>query len=60
MASAHDTQCGVQSLLFLQLGTKMVIQDGHQDPKKHHDWVVVDRQGWQVGVSDGKKLLLHN
>ena len=58
MASAHDAQRGVQPLPPLRPGTTVMIQDGHQDPKKH--WVVVEQQGRQVGVSDGKKILLRN
>ena len=58
MASAHDSKRGIRSLPQLLPGTLVILQDGYADPRKK--WTVVEQYGRQVGVTDGKRILLLN
>ena len=58
MAADHDSRRGVQSLLRLNPGETVIIQDGYCDT--FQPWTVVQQYGRQVGVTNGTRLLLHN
>ena len=58
MADGHDAKRGVHSLPALKPGTTVILQDGCTDTRKK--WRVVEQYGRQVGVSDGKRILLRN
>lgn len=58
MAADHDAKRGVHFLPRLQAGDLVTLQDGCSDPSKQ--WRVVEQYGQQVGVSDGRRILLRN
>ena len=58
MADAHDARRGVHPLPTLKPGATVILQDGRTDTTKR--WRVVEQYGRQVGVSDGKRILLRN
>ena len=58
MAEDHDAKRGVHSLPKLTTGTVVVLQDGCSDRSKR--WQVVEQYGQQIGVSDGRRILLRN
>ena len=58
MASAHDPKRGIRSLPQLLPGTLVILQDGYADPRKK--WTVVEQYGRQVGVMNGKRILLRS
>lgn len=57
-ADAHDAKRGVHNLPNLKPGTTVILQDGCTDATKR--WRVVEQYGRQVGVSDGKRILIRN
>eukprot|EP00117_Sycon_ciliatum_P026714 scpid19450/ scgid21866/ Transposon Ty3-I Gag-Pol polyprotein; Gag3-Pol3; Transposon Ty3-2 TYA-TYB polyprotein; Capsid protein; p24; Spacer peptide p3; Nucleocapsid protein p11; Ty3 protease; p16; Spacer peptide J; Reverse transcriptase/ribonuclease H; p55; Integrase p52; Integrase p49 len=58
MAVSHDSRRGVRQLPMLRPGTMVVLQDGYSDPTT--PWRVVEQYGRQVGVTDGRRILLRN
>lgn len=58
MTENHDTKRGVRPLKQLKPGTQVILQDGVTSSTKQ--WTVVEQYGQQVGVSDGRKILLRN
>ena len=58
MAEDHDAKRGGHPLPKLTTGTVVVLQDGCSDPSKR--WRVVEQYGQQIGVSDGRRILLRN
>lgn len=58
MASDHDSKRGVQPLPSLRPGTIVTLQDGYTDPTKQ--WRVIEQYRQQVGVSDGRRIMLRN
>ena len=58
VAEDHDAKRGVHPLPKLTTGTVVVLQDECSDPSKQ--WRVVEQYGQQIGVSDGRSILLRN
>ena len=58
MAVSHDNRRSVRQLPVLRPGTAVVLQDGYIDATV--PWKVVDQYGRQVGVTDGRRILLRN
>lgn len=58
MAADHDSKRGVHPLSQLKTGTIVILQDGCSDSNKQ--WRVVEQYGQQVGVSDGRRILIRN
>ena len=58
MAEDHDAKRKVHSLPKLTTGTVVVLQDECSDPSKQ--WRVVEQYGQQIGVSNGRRILLRN
>ena len=58
MASDHDSKRGIHPLPESKTGTVVVLHDGFTVPTKQ--WRVVEQYRQQVGVTDGKRILLRN
>ena len=58
MASDYDSKIGIHPLPVLKTGTIVILQDGCTDPIKQ--WRVIEQHRQQVGVTDGRRILLRN